>query len=102
MATCREESSQVPKGEIRATEVAEIPRLFPATSGWGMAVAGLPKAEPRMVAPPRMDRIEHGATSGSSTQSADGNAALRGVGSTELPEATTLAIDSMSFLMEIS
>lgn len=102
MATYREGSAQVPKGEIRATEVAEIPRLFPATSGWGMAVAGLPKAEPRMVAPPRMDRIEHEATSGLSTQSADGNAALRGVGSTGLPETTTLTLDRVRFLMEIS
>ena len=84
------------------TEVAEIPRLFPGTSGWGMAVAGLPKAKPQIIAPPRMDRIEHGATSGSSIQSADVNAALRGVSSTELPEATTLALNRMRFLMEIS
>jgi hypothetical protein len=102
MATCREGRSQAPKGEIRAMEVAEIPRLFSATSGWGMAVAGLPEAEPRMVAPPRMAPIEHRATSGSSPQSADGNVAPKGVGSTELPEATTLALDSMRFLMEIS
>jgi hypothetical protein len=102
MATCREGRSQAPKGEIRATEVAEIPRLFSAPSGWGMVAAGLPEAEPRMVAPPRMAPIEHRATSGSSTQSADGNAALRGVGSTELPEATKLALDRMRFLMKIS
>jgi hypothetical protein len=46
--------------------------------------------------------LEHRATSGSSPQSADGNVAPKGVGSTELPEATTLALDRMRFLMEIS
>src|ERR671913_658010 len=45
----------------------------------------LREAEPQMGAPPRTDPIEHRATRGRPTQSADGNVALRGVGSTELP-----------------
>ena len=38
-----------------------------------------------MAAPPRTDPIEHRATRSRPTQSANGNIALRGVGSTELP-----------------
>src|SRR5215203_2644026 len=58
------------------------------------------EAEPQMAAPPQMDLIEHRATCSWPTRSADGNTALRGVGSTELPEATTLALDRMCLLME--
>src|SRR5215203_3049545 len=43
------------------------------------------EAEPQMAAPPWTDPIEHRATRSRPTQSADGNVALRGVGSTELP-----------------
>jgi hypothetical protein len=55
-----------------------------------------------MAAPPRTDPIEHQATRSWPTLSADGNVALRGVGSTELPEATTLALDRMYLLMEMA
>jgi hypothetical protein len=55
-----------------------------------------------MAAPPRTDPIEHRAKCGWPTRSADGNVALRGVGPTELPEATTLALDRMCLLMETS
>src|SRR5215208_1938942 len=58
------------------------------------------EAEPQMAAPPRTDPIEHRATCSWPTRSADGNVALRGVGPTELPEATTLALDRMCLLME--
>ena len=53
-----------------------------------------------MAAPPPTDPIKHRATCGWPTRSANGNVALRGVSPTELPEATTLALDRMCLLME--
>jgi hypothetical protein len=77
--------------------------LVPGDCEMGYGRRNLQEAELQMAAPPRTDPIKHRATCNWPTQSAYGNAALRGVLvrlSCLSTKATTLALDRMCLLME--